>query len=174
MSGLSRYVIPALILLIPFIGLARGVKVYEVFVEGAKDGVRTVVNILPYLIAMMLAVNMFRASGAMDMIVNTLGRFTSAIGLPAEVLPLAILRPLSGGASLGVAVGLIREYGPDSYIGVLSSMIYGSSEATLYVLSVYFGSVGIKKMRYALIAGLAADIIGILVSCFAAGLIFGK
>ncbi len=141
--------------------------------EGAKHGIKTVVNILPYLIAMLLAVNMFKASGAMDIIVNTLGRFTSVIGFPAQVLPLAILRPLSGGASLGVAVGLMREYGPDSYIGVLTSMIYGSSETTLYVLSVYFGAVGIKRMRYALVAGLVSDVIGILASCLIVRLMFG-
>ncbi|MDI6601355.1 MAG: spore maturation protein, partial [Thermoanaerobacteraceae bacterium] len=161
MSDFSKYIIPLLVLIIPFIGLMRGVKVYEVFIEGARDGLKTTVNILPYLIAMLVAVNMFKVSGAMDMIVNAFGRFTSMIGLPAEVLPLAILRPLSGSASLGIATGLIREYGPDSYIGVLSSMIYGSSEATLYVLSVYFGAVGIKRMRYALLAGLTSDAIGI-------------
>jgi spore maturation protein B len=173
MSGLSSYVIPLVIMLIPLVGLVRGVNVYEVFVEGAKHGIKTVVNILPYLIAMLLAVNMFKASGAMDIIVNTLGRFTSVIGFPAQVLPLAILRPLSGGASLGVAVGLMREYGPDSYIGVLTSMIYGSSETTLYVLSVYFGAVGIKRMRYALVAGLVSDVIGILASCLIVRLMFG-
>lgn len=173
MSGLSSYVIPLVIVLIPLVGLVRGVNVYEVFVEGAKHGIKTVVNILPYLIAMLLAVNMFKASGAMDIIVNTLGRFTSVIGFPAQVLPLAILRPLSGGASLGVAVGLMREYGPDSYIGVLTSMIYGSSETTLYVLSVYFGAVGIKRMRYALVAGLVSDVIGVLASCLIVRLMFG-
>mgnify|MGYP000861556909 FL=1 len=173
MSGLSSYVIPLVIMLIPLVGLVRGVNVYEVFVEGAKHGIKTVVNILPYLIAMLLAVNMFKASGAMDIIVNTLGRFTSVIGFPAQVLPLAILRPLSGGASLGVAVGLMREYGPDSYIGVLTSMIYGSSETTLYVLSVYFGAVGIKRMRYALVAGLVSDVIGVLASCLIVRLMFG-
>ena len=173
MSGLSSYVIPLVIMLIPLVGLVRGVNVYEVFVEGAKHGIKTVVNILPYLIAMLLAVNMFKASGAMDIIVNTLGRFTSVIGFRAQVLPLAILRPLSGGASLGVAVGLMREYGPDSYIGVLTSMIYGSSETTLYVLSVYFGAVGIKRMRYALVAGLVSDVIGILASCLIVRLMFG-
>ncbi|WP_275266272.1 spore maturation protein [Calorimonas adulescens] len=172
MNSLSRYIIPLLLVGIPFIGIIKGVKVYEVFVEGAKEGLKTVVNILPYLIAMLVAVNMFRESGAMEIVVETIGRLTSAAGIPVELLPLAILRPLSGSASLGIAMDLIREYGPDSYIGILASMIYGSSEATLYVLSVYFGAIGIKKMRYALLAGLASDVIGILISCLIASLLF--
>jgi spore maturation protein B len=154
-------------------GIIKKVKVYEVFVEGAKDGFTTAVKIIPYLVAMLIAIGIFRASGAMDVVVVVLSPITNFIGMPAETLPLALLRPLSGSGSMGLMTELMKTNGPDSYIGVLASTMFGSSETTFYVLAVYFGSVGIKNTRHALPAGLIADLFGMLGALFIVRLLFG-
>ncbi|NOZ03875.1 MAG: spore maturation protein [FCB group bacterium] len=158
----AKYVIPLLLVGIPFYGLVvKKVKVYESFVEGAKDGFTIAVRIIPYLVAILVAIGMFRASGALDLMLTFLTPVLHLIGFPPENLPLAIMRPLSGSGSLGLLTDLVNEYGPDSLFAKIGATMFGSTETTFYVLAVYFGSVGIKKSRHALIAGLIADAVGI-------------
>jgi len=170
---ISVAAIPLMLLLFLGWGIAKRVKVYEVFVEGAKDGFQVAVKIIPYLVAMLVAIGIFRASGAMDVVVAVLSPVTNLIGMPAETVPLALLRPLSGSGSLGLMTDLMKVHGADSFIGVLGSTMYGSSETTFYVLAVYFGAVGIKKTRQALAAGIVADIAGMLGALFICRIIFG-
>jgi len=170
---ISVAAIPSVLLLFLGWGIAKRVKVYEVFVEGAKDGFQVAVKIIPFLVAMLVAIGIFRASGAMEIVVAVLSPVTNLIGLPAETVPLALLRPLSGSGSLGLMTDLMKVHGADSFIGVLSSTMYGSTETTFYVLAVYFGAVGIKKTRHALPAGIVADIAGMLGALFICRIIFG-
>jgi spore maturation protein B len=168
----SAIAIPMFILVFLGWGLIKKVKVYEVFVEGAKDGFNTAVKIIPFLVAMLFAIGVFRASGAMDVVVAILSPVTNLIGMPAEVLPLGLLRPLSGSGSMGLMTELMKTNGPDSFIGVLASTMFGSSETTFYILAVYFGSVGIKNTRHALPAGLIADLFGMLGAVFITRVLF--
>ncbi len=172
-TELSRWAIPVVLLMVPLIAALRGVKVYETFVGGAEAGFATAVKIIPYLVAMMVAISIFRASGAMEALVMFLSPFLNIIGLPAEVLPHAIMRPLSGGAALGIASDTIKTYGPDSFIGRLVSTMQGSCDTTFYVLTLYFGSVGICKYRYSIILGLVADLTTLAASIFIVRTIFG-
>jgi spore maturation protein B len=165
--------IPLMILLFLTWGLAKKVKVYEVFVEGAKDGFNVAIRIIPYLVAMLVAIGIFRASGAMDVFVALLAPITNLIGMPAETLPMALMRPLSGSGSLGIMTELMKVHGPDSFIGVLASTMYGSTETTFYVLAVYFGVVNIKNTRHALPAGLIADLFGMLGAVLISRILFG-
>ena len=170
---LSFWVLPALIATLVLFGWARGVKVYEALVEGAKEGFRVAVRIIPYLVAILVMVGMFRASGGLDLLVRFLGPLTDRIGMPAEALPVGILRPLSGSGTLGLVAEILKTRGPDSFIGYMVSTIYGSTETTFYVLAVYFGAVGIKKTRHALPACLLADLAGILAAVSIVNLLFG-
>ncbi len=169
---ISRWAIPMVLLAVPLVAMLRGVKVYETFVDGAESGFTTAVKIIPYLVAMMVAISIFRASGAMEVLVKVLSPFLNVIGLPAEVLPHAIMRPLSGGAALGIASDIIKTYGPDSFLGRLVSTMQGSCDTTFYVLTLYFGSVGIKKYRYSIISGLVADLTTLAASVFITRTIF--
>ena len=173
-SSISDWIIPALVLAFLSYGMIKKVKVYEIFTKGAKDGFWVAVNIIPYLVAILVAVGMFQASGAMDIIIKTIGTFTGKIGLPAEALPMAILRPLSGSGAYAVLASIIQDpkIGPDSYIGYLVSTMQGSTETTFYVISVYFGAIGIKRMRHTLLAALTADFVGIMASVFICSLLF--
>lgn len=171
-STLSRFAIPVVLLIIPVIGLVKKVKVYETFVEGAKEGFQVAIRIIPYLVAILVAIGMLRASGAMEAFVTLLTPLTKLIGMPAEILPAAIMRPLSGSGALGVITELIKTHGPDSFIGQLASTIYGSTETTFYVIAVYFGAVNVKKIRYAIPAGLIADVAGILAAVFICRIMF--
>jgi len=173
MKGFSNYAIPFLLLVIPILGFAKKVKVYEAFVDGAKDGFTVAVKIIPYLVAILVAIGMFRASGAMDYFVYLLSPITNLIGMPAETLPVALMRPLSGSGTLGIVTELMNEHGPDSFIGRLSSTMFGSTETTFYVLAVYFGAVGIKKSRHAVAAGLIGDAVGLLMAVFICRIVFG-
>lgn len=170
---ISTWAIPVLLLMIPLLGFFKKVRVYETFVEGAKEGFNVAVRIIPFLVAILVAIGMLRASGAMDLFVKIMSPLTSLIGMPAEVLPVALMRPLSGSGSLGLVTELIKTHGPDSFIGRLASTMYGSTETTLYVLAVYFGSVSIKNTRHALPAGLIADFFGLIAAVFVCRLIFG-
>ena len=165
--------IPLILLVFLGWGIMKKVKVYEVFVEGAKDGFQVAVRIIPYLVAMLVAIGIFRASGAMEVLSTILAPATNLIGMPAEALPMALLRPLSGSGSLGLMTELMKVHGPDSFLGVLVSTMYGSTETTFYVLAVYFGSVNIKNTRHALPAGLIADIFGMLAALFITKILFG-
>ena len=155
-------------------GAARKVRVYEVFVDGAKDGFLVAVRIIPYLVAILVAVGMFRASGALDVMVVAISPVTTLFGLPGEALPMALLRPLSGSGAYGVLASIINDpaVGPDSYVGYLVSTFQGSTETTFYVIAVYFGAVQIKRIRHALWAGLTADVVGIAAAVLICSLLF--
>jgi spore maturation protein SpmA len=170
---ISVVAIPALILIFIGYGAFKKVRVYEQFVEGAKEGFNIAVRIIPYLVAMLMAIGIFRAGGAMDWLVYILKPVTNLIGMPAEALPMALMRPLSGSGSLGIMTEIIKVHGPDSFIGIMVSTFFGSTETTFYVLAVYFGAVNIKNTRHALPAGLIADIAGILAAVFIVRMLFG-
>lgn len=166
-AEISRWAIPLLLLLIPVLAYLRNVPVYESFVAGAEEGFKTGVRILPFLIGMLVSIRVFVDSGALDLVSQCLQPFFGFLGFDSDfaaIIPLAIMRPLSGSGALGVATQLINQYGPDSFIGRLASTLQGSTDTTFFVLTVYFGSVGIKKYRYALKLGLLADLIGLIVS----------
>ncbi len=169
---LSKLAIPLLIIIFIGYGAIKKVKVYESFVEGAKDGFNIAVKIIPYLVAMLIAIGIFRAGGGMDWLIFILQPVTGLIGMPAEALPMALMRPLSGSGSLGIMSENLAVYGPDSFIGILVSTFYGSTETTFYVLALYFGAVNIKSTRHALPVGLIADVAGILGALFIVKLLF--
>ena len=169
----STWAIPLLLAGIPAYALAKGVKVYPAFLEGAKQGFETGVRIIPPLVAIVVALGMLRASGAMDGLAALLAPVTAKLGLPASVLPMVVIRPLSGGGALGVVGDVLRSEGPDSYAGRLVSVMAGSTETTFYVLAVYFGAVGISRYRQALPAGLLADLCGFAAAIAAVRLLLG-
>ncbi|MFZ5650075.1 MAG: spore maturation protein [Bacillota bacterium] len=163
-TEISRWAIPLVLLLVPLAAMMRGVKVFEAFVRGAETGFTTAIKTIPYLVAMMVSINIFKASGAMDVLVNILSPALDMVGFPAELLPHALMRPLSGGAALGIATDIIASHGPDSYLGKLVSTMQGTSDTTFYIITLYFGSVGIYRYRYAIYSGLAADLTTLLAS----------
>ncbi len=163
---ISVWAIPFLLFIIPVMAIIKGVKVYETFVEGAKEGFQVAVMIIPYLVAILVAIGMFRESGAMEMFIQLISPVTNLVGMPGEVLPAVLMRPLSGSGTLGIVTELITTHGPDSFMGRLASTIYGCTETTFYVIAVYFGSVQIKKTRHAVPAGLIADAAGALAAVF--------
>lgn len=171
---LSLWLIPILIACILLHGTYKRVPTYEAFVEGGKEGIQIAFSLIPYLVGMLVAVSVFRASGALDFFISYIKPFIVPLGLPSEVVPLALIRPISGTASLGIVTDLIATYGPDSFIGRLASTIQGSTETTLYVLTVYFGAVGIRKMGDALKVGLLADFVSFIVSFVVVLWMFGK
>jgi len=173
MQVLSILVLPVIIVLIPLYGLIKKVSVYEVFVEGAKEGFQIGVRIIPYLVAILFAIGMFRASGAMEWLVTLLDPVLSFVGFPVEVLPMAIMRPLTGSGSIGIMADLIAAHGEDSFIVKIAGTMFGSTETTFYVLAVYFGAVGIKKVRYAVQAGLIADFAGVVAAVAVCYWLFG-
>lgn len=150
----------------------REIKVWDAFVEGAKEGIETIVRIIPSLVGLLVAIGVFRASGAFDLIIYAVGPVTSLLGIPPEVLPLALLRPVSGSASLALVSDIMKTYGPDSLIGRVASTMMGSTETIFYTLAVYYGSVGIKNIRYTLGAALLADAVSVLASAAFCTLIF--
>ena len=164
---ISIYILPIMILAILCAGIAKKVPVYEEFVEGAKDGFKVSVSIIPYLVAIMVGVSMFKACGAMDLIKNLVCGF-----IPADIVPIMLTRSLSGSATLGLFSDIANNFGPDAYITKLAAVMVGSSETTFYVLAVYFGSIGIKKFRYALLTGIIADITGIVLAILVSRLFF--
>ncbi len=171
-SIISVVAIPLVLLVFLGWGLFKKVKVYEVFVEGAKEGFTVAIKIIPYLVAMLAAIGIFRASGAMEILTSLLAPVTSLIGMPPETLPMALMRPLSGSGSLGIMTELMKVHGPDSLIGIMASTMYGSSETTFYVLAVYFGTVSIKNTRHAVPTGLIADVAGMLAAVWIVNLLF--
>ncbi|MGQ9778809.1 MAG: spore maturation protein [Bacillota bacterium] len=156
--ALSRWAIPLLLLTVPLLGLLRRLPLYQTFIAGAKEGLLTGINLTPYLLAMLVAVGLFRSTGGIDLLVRALHPLLRPFGIPAEVIPLALVRPLSGSGALGVLADLFAVHGPDSPLGRLASVVYGSTETTFYVLTVYLGSVGIRRLRHTWLAGLAADL----------------
>ena len=174
-TALAPWIIPGLMVGLLGFGVARGVRVYEMFVEGARDGFEVALRIIPYLVAILVAVGMFRASGALAMLITPLGSLTNLVGLPPEALPMALLRPLSGSGAYGILASIINDpaIGPDSYTGYLVSTFQGSTETTFYVLAVYFGAVQVRRVRHALVAALSADVAGISAAVFICALLFG-
>lgn len=173
MNQISLYAIPMIIfIIVGYAFLVKKVKVYEVFCEGAKEGFATAIRIIPFLVAMLVAIGIFRSSGCIDIMMRVLDPVFSAIGMPGEVLPMAIMRPLSGGGATGIMNDLMLTYGPDSLIGRIASTMMGSTETTFYVLAVYFGAVSIRKTRHAVAAGLLADVAGLLTSVWICNLVF--
>lgn len=162
MNIISLWALPAIILLILTMGLIKKLPIYEIFTDGAKDGFKISINIIPYLVAIIVAISMFRASGIIELIEQAFSHVLALIHVPASVIPIMIVRSLSGSAALGVFSDIANNLGPDDYATKLSAIMVGSSETTFYVLAVYFGAVGISKLRYALIVGLLADFIGIV------------
>lgn len=169
---LSLWALPSIILLILTVALIKKVPIYEAFIEGAKDGARVSFNIIPYLVAIIVAVSMVRASGAIDSLSHLLSGFFDKIHMSADILPLAIVRSLSGSAAIGVFTDIVSNNDVNSYTSKLAAIMMGSSETTFYVLTVYFGAVGIKKYRYALFTGLCADLIGIVMSIIVTRILF--
>lgn len=172
-SVLSYFVLPTLIVVFPVYGLIKGVKVYEEFVEGAKEGFEVAVTIIPYLVAILFAIGMFRASGAMDFLIDVLDPVLGLIGIPGEVLPMAIVRPLTGSGSAGIVADMINQFGEDSIFVKMAATMFGSTETTFYVIAVYFGAVNIRNERHAVPAGLFADLVGVLASVYVVRLLFG-
>lgn len=173
-TAISLYAVPVIFIIILCFGLIKDVKVYDAFVDGAKEGVTTVIKILPSLVGLMTAVGVFRASGALDFIIFILKPLASLLGIPAGAMPLALLRPISGSASLALVADILKAYGPDSYVGRVVSTMMGSTETIFYTLTVYFGSVGIKNIRYTLAAALLADCAGVVASSWICALVFGR
>lgn len=171
----SPWILPGLMVGFLLFGALRRVAVYEVFVDGAKEGFQVALRIIPYLVAILVAVGMFRASGALDAMVGFLGGFTARFGLPAEALPMALLRPLSGSGAYGVMAAIIQDpaTGPDSYVGYLVTTLQGSTETTFYVLAVYFGAIQVRRMRHALAAALTADVVAVIATVAICSWLFG-
>ncbi len=172
-SILSYFVLPTLIVGFPLYGLIKGVRVYEEFVEGAKEGFEVAVTIIPYLVAILFAIGMFRASGAMEFLIGALDPVLGLIGIPAEVLPMAIIRPLTGSGSAAIVADMINQFGEDSLFVKMAATMFGSTETTFYVVAVYFGAINIRETRHAVPAGLFADLVGVLASVYVVKLLFG-
>jgi spore maturation protein B len=170
---LSAWAVPLLLAGVPAYGLVRRVKVYPAFLAGAKQGFETGVRVIPPLVAVMVALGLLRASGALDALAAALAPVLAPLGVPASVLPLAVIRPLSGGGALGVVGDVLRTEGPDSYAGRLASVMCGSTETTFYVLAVYFGAAGVTRYRHALPAALLADLAGMAAAVVVVRLLFG-
>jgi spore maturation protein B len=161
---LSTLAVPMVIIIIIIYGVIEKVKVYDTFVEGAKEGMKIVIKIFPTLIGIFLAVGALRSSGLIDLIITIIKPVIEMLKIPAEIMPLAMLRPISGSASMAVATDILSKYGVDSSIGMIASTIMGSTETTFYTIALYTSAVGIKKIRFVLVASLIADITGMLVS----------
>ncbi|MFL2433941.1 MAG: nucleoside recognition domain-containing protein [Vicinamibacterales bacterium] len=172
-SIMSFWTIPIIIAALVTYGWVRGVAVYESLVEGAKEGFEVALRIIPFLVAILVLIGMFRTSGALDVLVSFLTPLTVLIGMPAEVLPLAVLRPFSGSGSFALAAETMQTHGPDTLIGYMSGTFTGSTETTFYTLAVYYGAIGIRNTRHTVPACLAADVTGILAATFIVNLLFG-
>jgi spore maturation protein B len=164
LNGISLWAIPVLLVGIPLIGMIRKIKVYDTFIEGAKEGFQVAVRIIPFLVGILVAIGMFRASGSMDMLTNALRPLLRATQFPPEIFPLVILRTLSGSGSLALATDIIKQSGADSFIARTAATIYGGSETTFYVLAVYFGAVGVKRTRHAIPSALVGDLVAAIVA----------
>lgn len=163
---ITKSVIPIIVIIIITTGFFKGFKVYEWFIEGAKEGLKVCLNIFPYLLAMIIAVNIFRESKMLDFLNNILSPIGNFIGLPREVFPLVLIKPLSGSGAIGILTDILKTYGADSKIGLISSVIMGTTETIFYTITVYFGAVQIKKIRHTLWAAILADLSAIIISIF--------
>lgn len=170
--SISNYFIPIVVILIIIIAFYKKVNVYESFASGAKDGLKMGVEIFPYLLAMIFGTNILLKSGIINDIFSLLKPLFSFFKIPVEVMPMALIRPISGNSSFAVMIDVIKNYGVDSKIGRIVSVMQGATDTTIYVISLYFGSIGIKNIRYSLKAGLFADLVTVIVSIFLVNLFF--
>lgn len=164
MKALSDYILPIIVVLIIIYGAFKGVDVFNVFIDGAKSGFKTVFNIIPSLIALLLSINMLKASGGLDVLLSLLSPIGDFLGIPRNIIPLTILSPISGSGSLGVYEGILKDFGPDSFIGRCASVMMGSTETTFYTLALYYGSIGVKKTRHTVPSALCADFTSFILS----------
>jgi spore maturation protein SpmB len=172
LNTISLLAVPFMLAFFPLYAALKHVKVYEQFVEGAKEGFQVAVTIIPFLVAMLVAIGMFRGAGGVDLITDWLRPVLNAVGFPPELLPMSLMRPLSGSGTLAIYTELVKEFGPDSLIARMAGTIYGSTETTFYVIAVYFGSVSVRRTRHAVPAGLIADAVGIIASIIICKLMF--
>lgn len=167
-----KTIIPIIIGAIVLYGVIKKVKVYECFIEGAKEGLGVCLRIFPYLLAMLIAINCFKASGAMNYLIALIKPVVGFVGIPAEIVPLILIKPLSGSGAIGIFTDLVNTYGPDSFIGFLSSVIMGGTETIFYTLTVYFGAVGVKKIRHSLWVALLVDFCAVIFAVNVARILF--
>lgn len=172
MNNISNYIIPIIVLIIVLYALKKRVDIYDTFIDGTKESFDMTLKVFPNLLAMVFGVNIFLKSGVLDFIFNNLKPIFSCINVQIEILPMAIMRPISGSASLAILNDMFLNYGPDSFIGTVASIIQGSTDTTFYVLTLYFGSIGIKKIRYAMWAGLFSDLVGIVTAIILGNVLF--
>lgn len=173
MVNISGIILPVLVLIIVSYGIYKKVDIYDVFLEGAKESFDFILTMFPTMLGMILGVNIFLKSGFVNFVFEYLDPLLKLLSLPLEVLPMAFIRPISGSSALAILSSLLKEKGPDSFIGRLASVMQGSTDTTFYILTLYYGSVGIKKIKYSLIAGLGADLAGIIGSIFITQMFFG-
>lgn len=173
LTSISTWIIPCFILLVLLIASMKKLPTYELFVEGGKEGIQMAFSLLPFLVGMIASIAILRSSGALEAFIHLITPLLMFFGIPPEIVPLAIIRPISGTAALGMTTEITATYGPDSFVGRLAATMQGSTDTTLYILTIYFGAVGIQKMRYALKVGLLADLVGIMTSIIIVKLVFG-
>ncbi|NLZ47499.1 MAG: spore maturation protein [Clostridiales bacterium] len=172
MNYIILAIIPIIVGAVTLYGIVKGVKVYECFVEGAKDGISICVRIFPYILAMLVAVGVFRASGSLDIFTSFMAPIVKVIGLPKEIVPLIFIKPLSGSGAMGVFTDILKQYGPDTFIGIIASIIMGTTETIFYTLTVYYGAIGVKKIRHTLWAAILADLTAIIMAITLTRIIF--
>ncbi|EEG78278.1 spore maturation protein [Dethiobacter alkaliphilus] len=170
---MAAWIIPMFLFVALVYAVIKKVDVFDTFVEGAKDGFATSVKLIPFLVAMLVAIGLLRASGALDLFIDLLTPLLARFNIPGEVVPLAIMRPLSGSGALGITAEIFNSHGPDSFVGRIASTMQGSTDTTLFVLTVYFGSVGIRRTRHALAVGLLADFTGFIAAIIVCTMVFG-
>lgn len=164
MNQIGSYIVPICVGIIILIAIIRKVSVFDEFLKGAREGMKSAVNILPALVGLVVSISMLRASGVMDAIVTSIRPLMTALNFPAEVVPLGLMRPISGSGALAVLEDIFKQSGPDSYAGQVASVIMGSTETTFYTIAIYYGSIGIKKLGPTVSAALCADVTGFVVS----------
>jgi Uncharacterized membrane protein len=173
LHALSPLAIPFLLAFFPLYALGKGIAVYSEFVEGAKEGFQVAIRIIPYLVGMLVAIAVFRESGALDLLKSGLAPLLNAVQIPTDLLPMVVMRPLSGSGSIAILGDLVKQFGPDHLLSYMAATIYGSAETTFYVVAVYFGSVGITRTRHSIPAGLLADLVGVVAAVIVCRWLFG-
>ncbi len=172
MTIISKIILPIFIIIIIFYGVKKKINVYDTFLEGAKEGLVTTFNIFPAIIAMIFAINIFLDSNVLGFIIDLISKYIGNINIPLEIIPMALLRPISGTASLAIMNDLFKNFGPDSFIGYLASILQGCTDTTVYVIALYFGSIKVTKIKHALWTGLFADLVGIIMAIVLTNLFF--
>lgn len=171
---ITKSIIGIIVIFIIGYGMIKGGKVYDWFIEGAKEGLKVCLNIFPYLLAMIIAVDIFKGAGLLDRLNDLLAPIVKLIGLPKELLPLVLIKPLSGSGAVGIFTNIVQTYGPDSYIGLIASVIMGTTETIFYTVTVYFGAVKVKKVRHTVWAAVMADLVAIIAAIFIVNILFLK